>query len=353
MTIFFDLSYDALLCLRKPYEQKLRIIVKCYDANPIDLIQSFYTLKCVRIMSNKITNYRSDKFPQLVEFYEGLREGRVGLSDREARFLRTKLARPRYDPTKNLFMVKDKNRIIALLDIVPEPGIQRIVLNCLVRPGNSYSNLSKELMEPGMARCRELKGERIHVCLRENDHVAQDYFLAEGYSRVRIYLDHEADLLRREDSSIKSGNVERASFKKGEVEKLTAIQNGIFTGSWGFCPNTDDEIEYYLALTGIKLEDVILLKEGGDVAGYCWTHESLSSSDTSKIARIHMIGVKREFQGRGLGRKLLNLSYHILRNQGFRKVELTVDSNNKPACRLYTSLGFRLKSSSFWFEKKL
>jgi ribosomal protein S18 acetylase RimI-like enzyme len=208
-------------------------------------------------------------------------------------------------------------------------------------------------MEPGMARCLELKAERIHVNLRENDHLAHDFFLAEGYSRARAYLDLEADLMRREDASIKSGDIDRASFSRGEEHKLTALQNGIFTGSWGFCPNTDDEIKYYLSLTGVVLEDIILLKEDTDVVGYCWAHESLASSDTSKIARIHMIGIKRQFQGRGLGKKLLGLSCHVLRNQGFRRVELTVDSDNKPGCGLYAALGFKLKSRSFWFEKML
>jgi ribosomal protein S18 acetylase RimI-like enzyme len=304
-------------------------------------------------MLKRVTNYADEKFPQLVEFYEGLREGRSALSDRETRFLRIKLQRPLYDPSKNLFVVENEHKIIALLDIVAEPRIKRVVLNCLVQPGLSYINLSRALMEPGIVRCRELRGERIHVCLREKDHMAHDFFIKEGYSRVRTFLELEADLLRREDLSIKSGDVERASFSEGEDHKLASLQNEIFSGSWGFCPNTEEEIKYYLSLTGIKLEDVILLKEHKGVAGYCWGHESLSSADTFKIARIHMIGVKKEIQSRGLGKKLLRLTYHVLRNQGFRKVELTVDSENKPACGLYAASGFKLKSSSFWFEKKL
>ncbi|MFC2164323.1 GNAT family N-acetyltransferase [Acidobacteriota bacterium] len=304
-------------------------------------------------MLHRVVNYTDDKFPQLVEFYDGLRESGLALNDREVRFLRTKLERPQYDPAKNLFVIEDEHKIIALLDIVSESQIKRVVLNCLVQPGHSYINLSSALMELGIIRSRELKGERIHVCLRESDHVGHDFFINEGYSRVRTFLDLEADLLRREDTSIKAGDVTRTSFSKGEEHKLAALQNGIFSGSWGFCPNTDDEVKYYLALTGIELEDVILLKDEMGIVGYCWAHESLSSSDTSKIARIHMIGVKRDIQGGGWGRKLLQLSYHLLRNQGFRKVELTVDSENKPACGLYAALGFKLKSSSFWFEKKL
>ena len=260
-------------------------------------------------MFHRVTNYTDDKFPRLVTFYEGLRQGGSPLNDREVRFLRTKLERPLYDAAKNLFIVEDEHKIIALLDIVAEIRIKRVVLNCLVKPGHSYINLSNALLETGIERCLELEGEKIHVCLRENDHVGHEFFIADGYSGIRTFLELEADLLKREDSSIESGIVERASFLEGEENMLAALQNGIFSGSWGFCPNTDDEIKYYLSLTGIKLE--------------------------------------------GLGKKILRLSYDVLRNQGFRKVELTVDSKNKPACGLYASLGFKLKSSSFWFEKKL
>lgn len=304
-------------------------------------------------MIYKVINYSDAKFPQLVEFYEGLRRERAPLSDREVRFLRTKLERPMYDPVKDLFLIEDGHKIIALLDIVAESRIGRIVLNCLVQPGHSYINLSSALLESGSVRCKELKGERIHVCLSENDYAAHDFFLNEGYTRVRTFLDLEADLLRRQDPSIKSEVANRASFSEGEENKLAALQNGIFSGSWGFCPNTDEEIKYYLVLTGINIEDVILLKEETDIVGYCWAHESLSSTDTAKTVRIHMIGVKRELQRQGLGRKLLNMSFYLLHNQGFRKVELTVDSDNKPAYDLYATSGFKLKSCSFWFEKEL
>ena len=159
--------------------------------------------------------------------------------------------------------------------------------------------------------------------------------------------------MRREETSIESGDIEWDSFSKGEEHRLTALQNEIFTGSWGFCSNTDDEIKYYLELTGVELEDVILLKEGTCDVGYCWAHESLSSSDTTKIARIHMIGVKKQLRGKGLGKELLRLSCRLLRNRGFRRIELTVDSDNKPACGLYAAFGFKLKSSSLWFEKNV
>ena len=143
-------------------------------------------------MPYKVKNYDSDKFPRLVEFYESVRAGRARLNDREVRFLRTKLERPHYDPEKNLFIIEGEDRIIALLDIVFEPRIDRIVLNCLVQPGLSFMNLSRSLMEPGMARCLELKAGRIHVCLRESDNLGHDFFLAEGYSRVRTYLELKA-----------------------------------------------------------------------------------------------------------------------------------------------------------------
>jgi ribosomal protein S18 acetylase RimI-like enzyme len=40
-----------------------------------------------------------------------------------------------------------------------------------------------------------------------------------------------------------------------------------------------------------------------------------------------------------------------LENRGLKVAELTVDSENKTARALYESLGFKLQSSTLWYEK--
>jgi len=40
-----------------------------------------------------------------------------------------------------------------------------------------------------------------------------------------------------------------------------------------------------------------------------------------------------------------------LKSKGLQVAELTVDSENKAACALYKSVGFKVQTSNFWYEK--
>ena len=66
-----------------------------------------------------------------------------------------------------------------------------------------------------------------------------------------------------------------------------------------------------------------------------------------------MLGVDPDHWGRGIGKQVLLAGLSYLKSRGLRVVELTVDSKNKAACALYSSVGFKLWTSSLWYEKKL
>jgi mycothiol synthase len=66
-----------------------------------------------------------------------------------------------------------------------------------------------------------------------------------------------------------------------------------------------------------------------------------------------MLGVDPDYQGRGLGKRLLLAGLSYLKGKGLQVVELTVDRENKVACTLYKSVGFKLWTSSLWYEKRL
>jgi ribosomal protein S18 acetylase RimI-like enzyme len=142
-------------------------------------------------------------------------------------------------------------------------------------------------------------------------------------------------------------------FSEGDEPLLAELQNRIFTGSWGFSPNSAEEIEYYLDLTQSRVSDVLLLKDGGNLIGYLWAHPSVWGDPAHKKGRIHMFGIVAEYQGRGLGKKLLSAGLCDLKEKECKTVELTVDEANRPACALYESLGFKEKFSRLWYERSL
>ena len=72
----------------------------------------------------------------------------------------------------------------------------------------------------------------------------------------------------------------------------------------------------------------------GEIAGYCGFYQSLEEAEITNVA------VKRQFQRRGIGRKLLLELMRLGKEQGAFAFTLEVRVSNLPAIRLYESLGF-------------
>jgi GNAT superfamily N-acetyltransferase len=66
----------------------------------------------------------------------------------------------------------------------------------------------------------------------------------------------------------------------------------------------------------------------------------LTSRVSDGVGHTTQICAMPGYQGRGLGRRLMETSMHALRARGFNSISLTVTSGNTHAVRLYEKLGF-------------
>jgi mycothiol synthase len=175
-----------------------------------------------------------------------------------------------------------------------------------------------------------------------------------GFEPVRSFLNLEKDQSDRAEAELPA-TVKLGCFSPGEEVLLAEIQNRTFAGTWGFCPNSPEEIKFYLDFTDCRLEDILMVrsKKENKVVGYCWPH-LLERGGTNQClihGRIHMCGVDPAYQGQGLGKALLCRGLSDLVAKGVRSVEITVDRENRFALSLYKSLGFKKISTNTWFEK--
>jgi mycothiol synthase len=253
---------------------------------------------------------------------------------------------PDYFAEKDLFIVEINGDIIGCLDLRPEPGIGRVILNCYLRLGHRGKGLARELLARAIRRARELGVEIFHVNVSENAEVARAVLSRLGFNCIKRFHELELDMTRLDGPEAERAIQQCRYLNRGEEDVLTHIQNRSFAGTWGYNPNTPEMIAYYIRLGGFSPEKVILACEEEDVIGYCWT-ELVGKEE----GVIHMLGTDPAYRGRGIGRRVLLAGLAYLRSKGVQVARLTVDSENTEACNLYKSVGFEVRKSSLWYAK--
>jgi mycothiol synthase len=249
-------------------------------------------------------------------------------------------------------LAEQENKLVGYAALVFESQIKRAVADIFVYSPYRHRGLGGEFMDRLLKRSRYLSALSLQVNVPEFNQEAPPFLLQQKFSFARYYHTLQMDISKNLFMDWDFKDIILKNFKIGEEEELAALQNKTFSGSWGFNPNTVEEIKYYLQLTGCRIDEVKSIEAEGKKVGYLWPYKLLK--DKGRIhMRIHMLGVDPEFQGEGLGKKLLQTAIYQMYKQGAKTVELTVDSENTPAVSLYNSLGFTLKSRSLWYEKIL
>ena len=91
-------------------------------------------------------------------------------------------------------------------------------------------------------------------------------------------------------------------------------------------------------------------EDKGELIGFCWTkihgahtHSHSGGDDDhghEALGEIYVLAVNPDYKGQGIGRDLTITGLNYLKYQGLNNVMLYVGVENKPAFKLYKSLGF-------------
>ena len=95
-------------------------------------------------------------------------------------------------------------------------------------------------------------------------------------------------------------------------------------------------------------EGILVIRQNNKLAGYNWT--LFASNGSESTGWVSMTGVAPEFRGQRLGRAVVTAGMYHLIGKNVGAIELEVDSENIPARKLYSSLGFQLVSETEWYE---
>ena len=266
------------------------------------------------------------------------------------------LSYPGFSPERDLFVAEAADgEIVGCIDVRPELDIGRAVITYLVHPAHHAGDMATQLFDSALRRASSMGARLAHVSVSEDDAAARGLLSGLGFTPARRFLEMSLALPGSSMGSPNRAEYRCRQFQPGDEARLAVLQNRSFEGSWGFHPNTAEEIAHRVNLSDSRPEGIVFICDEGRPVGYCWTTVSPDEDTASGVrkGRIHMMGTDPDHRGKGIGRAALLAGISYLQSRGLEVAELTVDSQNSEARSLYESVGFKVWATSTWYEKAL
>ena len=305
--------------------------------------------------SYTIRNYTPDDFDRYVQLHTETEQIDPSGQFMSAQGLSDRLGRPNFVPETDVFVAESSGKLVGCLNITLESGIQRALLDGLVHPHHRRKGIAAGLFSSGLQYIGKSGIPSGQVSVLETNIAARGLLKHLGFSFIRHFFEMRLNFSNVRLPAAGRGAANSRRLKPGEAYLLTEIQNRCFADTWGFNPNTEEEIAYRLNMHGRSPEDVILTCLDDLPVGYCWTVIDAEENKRREKSRgwIHMLGVDPHYRQQEIGRTILLNGLEDLRSRGIDTVELTVDYENPAACSLYESVGFEVYAKTAWYEKIL
>ncbi|MEE9496125.1 MAG: GNAT family N-acetyltransferase [Desulfobacterales bacterium] len=303
--------------------------------------------------SLKFRNYSSDDFDRYLQLHVEAEQLDPSGGLISAQALSDHLGRPNFTPQKDLFVTEFNEKLVGCLSVTLEPGIQRALLDCLVHPLHRRKGVASKLFSSSRQRIRTAGIKTAQISVSETNSAAKSLLMKLEFQFIRHFFEMKLDFNNIQLPAAGHGPTTSHRLKSGEENLLTEIQNRSFADTWGFTPNTEEEIAYRLNMHGRSPDDVILTYLGDHPVGYYWIIINAEENAKRKKNKglIHMLGVDPDYRQQEIGKAILLNGLEDLKNKGVDIVELTVDSENPAACSLYESVGFEVYAKTEWYEK--
>ncbi|MBM3939884.1 MAG: GNAT family N-acetyltransferase [SAR202 cluster bacterium] len=263
--------------------------------------------------------------------------------------LRRDLSDPALDAERDVLLAFKGDALVGQATLNVEPAIDRIVLGMTAHRKHGPRGVQAALARGAAARARDLGLARLQVDVPEADEVLQRLLTRLRFGHVRTHLHLRRPPLARVPVEVRPPNERTRLATQQDAPAIAALQNAAFTGSWGFSPNTPEHIAYRAFERAPDPPDAIVLVERDDVlVAYCWTRPGIGGAP----GFIGMVGTHPALQGQGLGTVATAAGVNHLVDHGSREIDITVDSENPPAIRVYERLGFRRAWRALWYERR-
>lgn len=201
-------------------------------------------------------------------------------------------------------------------------------------------------------------GPRLRVYMEEQHTHQAALFEGRGYRVVRYYNEMHRPLAQAFPVPELDDGLELVGFGPTLHEAVRLAHNDAFRDHWGSEPRDEEAWRFVVNDPQARpdLSGVVVEKSSGKVAGYqIASHDADNAADRGfKEGYTDLLGVPREFRGRGIAKALLADAMRRFAAAGMDKASLDVDSENPTgALALYTKMGYVAVNRSLAWDKEL
>ena len=302
------------------------------------------------MISTRIRRYRSEDLDSFTRLFNEV-NGFLG-SERayDTELMAERLSPPLCQPEDDCYLAESDGSLVGFALLCPELPIGRTVAISGVLDSHRDS-VGTKLLKAMVERAISLEAGVLHTQVPADDEDAGRTLHAEGFTAIRYYWQMWWEGSEVPSLKLPDGYALR-SFRTGEDEvALTRLQNAAFSQSWGFSPNTVEEISARVHSKRSDPDGIIFLINNDQPAAYNWTLRA--SNAESSTGWISMTGAHPDHRGKGLGTAAVVAGMEFLKAKGVGGIELEVDRDNAPAREMYLKLGFKTVATTVWYEKVL
>jgi mycothiol synthase len=265
----------------------------------------------------------------------------VGAEDVNAWWLRTKL-------DEDSWMLEESGDAAAVswLDRLDDDAF---AFAC-VRPGAMGRGLGSWLLSATEQHARDLGFDRLRHGTHGADAAARTLLESAGYREARRHYEMAIELNSEPPQPVLPDGLTIDTFQADDARAFHAASTESFEDEWGHSPMAFDA--WWEMRSGDPQFDPslwFLVREGDEIAAIARCEGGRHGGGF-----VGLLGVRKPWRRRGLGKALLLQALGEFRRRGFERASLGVDSENPTgATRLYESVGMHVESVFVTFEKEL
>jgi mycothiol synthase len=262
---------------------------------------------------------------------------------------------PDFELERDAVVVEDDSGgIVGYGDLSDPSNDGRLIwLDVYLRPGTP-SEVADELLDELERRALErlAPGGRLKSYVPERDTATAELLAARGYRVVRHSFRMQADLAEEPAAPEWPEGITVRIFEPGvDDERVHEVQEETFADQLDHSPITYEEWRHWMLREPFDADLWFLAEDGDELAGILLARRERGGDET--LGWISVLGVRRAWRRRGVGRALLLHSFRELRARGKSRAGLGVDGANPTgAVGLYESAGMRVSRRYEHWEKE-